>query len=117
MKTFFKNTGKKCLIWSVENPKKFFSYSMIFLSASFIISILQGIFFRSEMNFKIKPPLLYSKSAVTQNTQVNNKKEMGKIVGELEGLKVKRDRKELLKEDSLRIEFLFNQYQNLKNGY
>jgi hypothetical protein len=29
---------------------------------------------------------------------------------------VKSDRKELQKEDSLRIDFLFNQYQKLKNA-
>ena len=40
---------------------------------------------------------------------------MGKIVSELKLLKMKRDRKELKKEDSLRIEYLFNQYQQLKN--
>jgi hypothetical protein len=39
---------------------------------------------------------------------------MEKIVNELKLLKVKRDRKELQKEDSLRIEYLFNQYQKLK---
>lgn len=117
MKTFIKNTGKKWLGWSVENPKKFFTYSMIFLSVSFLISILQGIFFPSDLTFKIKPPILYSKSPVTQNNQTKNSKEMEKIVGELQLLKVKRDHGELLKEDSLRIEYLFNQYQNFKNGH
>lgn len=42
---------------------------------------------------------------------------MEKIVKELEILKVKRDRHALQKEDSLRIEYLFNQYQQLKNGH
>ncbi len=117
MKTFIKNTGQKWLGWSVKNPKKFFTYSMIFLSVSFLISILQGIFFPSDMTFKIKPPILYSKSSVAQNNQAKNSKEMDKIVVELQLLKVKRDRGELLKVDSLRIEYLFNQYQSLKNGH
>lgn len=117
MKTFFKNTGKKWMGWSVANPKKFFMYSMIFLSVSFLLSILQGIFFPSDMTFKIKPPILYSKSSVAQNNQTKNSKEMEKIVGELQLLKAKRDRGELLKEDSLRIEYLFNQYQKFKNGH
>ena len=48
-----------------------------------------------------------------QNTNVNNeKKKWKKIVNELKSLKVKSDRKELQKEDSLRIDYLFNQYQN-----
>ena len=42
--------------------------------------------------------------------------EMENIVEELKGLKLKRDRNELRKEDSLRIEYLYSQYQKLKNG-
>ncbi len=52
---------------------------------------------------------------MAQNAPVNNEKEMGKIVSELKLLKMKRDRKEFKKEDSLRIEYLFNKYQQLKN--
>lgn len=116
MNAFFKNTVQKWLGWAVKNPKKFFIYSMVFLSLSFIGSLIQGIFYPSETAFKIKPPILYSKSQTTQTTFVNNNKEMEKIVNELKLLKVKRDRKELQKEDSLRIEYLFNQFQKLKNG-
>ena len=58
---------------------------------------------------------MYSKSKMVQNTAANNDKEMEKIVNELKLLKMKSDRKELQKEDSLRIEYLFNQYQKLKN--
>lgn len=42
---------------------------------------------------------------------------MKKIVVELQSLKDKRDQQKLRKEDSLRIEYLFNQYQHLKNGH
>jgi hypothetical protein len=42
---------------------------------------------------------------------------MEKIVNELKTLKVKRDQNALKKEDSLRIDYLFNQYQKLKNGH
>ena len=34
----------------------------------------------------------------------------------IKSLKAKRDRNALQKEDSLRIEYLFNQYQQLKNA-
>lgn len=110
-----KQTGQKCLSWATQNPKKFFIYSMSFLSVSFIGSLIQGIFFPSETTFKIRPPILYSKSKIMQDTTVNNEKKMGEIVNELKLLKMKSDRKELKKEDSLRIEYLFNQYQQLKN--
>ncbi len=112
-----KQTGQKWLNWAVKNPKKFFTYSMLFLSVSFVVSMIQGIFFPSETAFKIKPPVLYSQSNTSQNTTVNNEKEMEKIVTELKALKVKRDNHALQKEDSLRIEYLFNQFQQLKNGH
>ncbi|MBD3903387.1 hypothetical protein NAL32_10615 [Chryseobacterium sp. Ch-15] len=116
METTLKQKGQKWLQWAVHNPKKFFTYSMILLSVSFIGSLIQGIFFPSETAFKIRPPVLYSKSNMSQNPPVNNDKEMEKIVTELKTLKVKRDQNALEKEDSLRIDYLFNQYQKLKNG-
>ena len=116
MDTTLKQTGQKWLNWASQHPKKFFIYSMVFLSVSFIGSLIQGIFFPSDNAFKIKPPILYSKSKMEQNTNVNNEKEMEKIMNELKSLKVKSDRKELQKEDSLRIDYLFNQYQKLKNA-
>jgi len=116
MNTTLIQTGRKWLKRAVENPKKFFTYSMVFLIVSYIGSMIQGIFFSSETVFKIKPPVFYSHSTAVQNKEVNHKKEMKKIVTELKALKIKRDHKELQKEDSLRIEYLFSQYQQLKNG-
>ena len=112
-----KLTEQKWMNWAVKNPKKFYIYSIIFLSVSFIGSMIQGIFFPSDATFKIKPPTLYSKSLTTENNFKNNEKEMANIVNELKTLKVKRDRNALQKEDSLRIEYLYNQYQKLKNGH
>ena len=117
MNTTLKQTGQKWLNWAVQNPKKFFIYSMVLLSVSFIASLIQGIFFPSETAFKIRPTVLYSKTKTTQNLSANNDKEMEKIVNELKTLKVKRDQNSLKKEDSLRIDYLFNQYQKLKNGH
>ena len=117
MNTTLKQTGQKWLNWAVQNPKKFFIYSMILLSVSFIASLIQGIFFPSETAFKIRPPVLYSKNKTSQNLSTNNEKEMEKIVNELKTLKIKRDQNALKKEDSLRIDYLFNQYQKLKNGH
>lgn len=117
MNTTLKQKGQKWLQWAVQHPKKFFTYSMILLSVSFIGSLIQGVFFPSDTTFKIRPPVLYSKSNNTQNLTENNDKEIGKIVNELKTLKVKRDQNALKKEDSLRIDYLFNQYQKLKNGH
>ncbi len=117
MIALIQQTGQRWWNWAVNNPQQFFTYSMIFLSVSFIGSMIQGIFFPPEMAFKIKPPVLYSKSHFSQGTAGNREKEMERIVAELKTLKIKRDRHALQKEDSLRIEYLFNQFQQLKNGH
>lgn len=117
MSELVKSKGNRLLSWVANNPKKFFTYSMIFLSVSFIGSIIQGIFFPSETNFKIKTPILYSKTQTAVKAIQNKDKEMEKIVEELKSLKAKRDQNELKKTDSLRIEYLYNQYQELKNGH
>lgn len=117
MGNLLKLTDQKWFHWVVNHPKKFFTCSMIFLSVSFIVFLIQGIFFPSDSTFKIKPPTLYSKSQTTKNLIVNNDKEMEKIVNELKSLKIKRDKHILEKKDSLRIEYLFNQFQKLKNGH
>lgn len=114
MNSFIKQTGQKLLECVAKNPKKFFVYSMIILSVSFIGSLIQGIFFPSETTLVIKPPILYSNNGMSQNTAFIQDKEMEKIVSELKLLKEKRDRNALQKEDSLRIEFLFNRFQQLK---
>ncbi|AZI38669.1 hypothetical protein [Epilithonimonas vandammei] len=116
MNAFIKQTGQKWLDRVAKNPKKFFVYSMIFLSVSFIGSLIQGIFFPSEKTFSIKPPVLYSNTEIGRNSASVQEKEMEKIVSELKLLKEKRDRNALQKEDSLRIEFLFNRFQQLKNN-
>ena len=116
MIALLKQTAKTAWERAAKHPKKFFAYSMIFLSVSFVCSLIQGIFFPSNSLFKIKPPVLYNKSAVHQNSDVKRDKEMENIVEELKGLKLKRDRNELRKEDSLRIEYLYSQYQKLKNS-
>ncbi|MPS63862.1 hypothetical protein [Chryseobacterium sp.] len=110
MNDFIKQTGQKWLERVAKNPKRFYIYSMIFLSVSFIGSLIQGIFFPSQKTFTIIPPVLYSNKASVQDT------EMEKIVSELKLLKDKRDRNALQKADSLRIEFLFNRFQQLKNS-
>ncbi|MCJ8154091.1 hypothetical protein MKJ01_10005 [Chryseobacterium sp. SSA4.19] len=116
MNAFIKETGQKFLDRVAKNPKRFFTYSMIFLSISFIGSLIQGIFFPSQKTFTIKPPVLYSNSGISQNTASAQDTEMEKIVSELKFLKEKRDRNSLQKVDSLRIEFLFNRFQQLKNS-
>lgn len=117
MKNAMAEIGKKWLHWAVNNPRKFFSYSMIFLSLSLVGSLIQGIFFPDGSNFSIKPPHLYSQRDFSERAEENREKEMAEIISELQLLKIKRDQNQLKKKDSLRVEYLYNQYQELKNGH
>lgn len=116
MNAFIKQTGQKFLERVTKNPKRFFVYSMIILSVSFIGSLIQSIFFPSQKTFTIKPPILYSNSGISRNSASVQDTEMEKIVNELKFLKDKRDQNALQKVDSLRIEFLFNRFQQLKKS-
>ena len=100
-----------------KHPKQFFIYAMIILSLSFIGMIIQGVFFPAKREDSFKLPSLYTKSEQKKAELDEKEKEMGKRIPPLEPYKVKRDSKSLTKEDSIRIDYLFNQYQTLKNGH
>ena len=110
-------------IWIVNNPKKVYIYSMIFLTASFIISMTYSIFTYSDnsnnSNLIVTSSVPYAKSNENEINTIKMKQntvKMEKIVNELKMFKEKNDRQLLTKEDSVRIDYLYNQYQNLKNG-
>lgn len=99
-----------------KRPKQVFIYAMLILSMSFIGMIIQGIFFPAKKEDSFKLPILYSKSDEKKAALDEKEKEMRKIMQQLEAYKNKRDSRSLTKEDSLRVNYLFNQYQSLKNG-
>lgn len=110
-------------IWIVNNPKKVYIYSMIFLTASFIISMTYSILTYSansnNSNLIVTSSVPYAKSNENEINTIKMKQntvKMEKIVNELKMFKEKNDRQLLTKEDSVRIDYLYNQYQNLKNG-
>ncbi len=110
-------------IWIVNNPKKVYIYSMIFLTASFIISMTYSILTHSDhsnnSNLIVTSSVPYAKSNENEINTIKMKQntvKMEKIVNELKMFKEKNDRQLLTKEDSVRIDYLYNQYQNLKNG-
>ncbi|WP_286492352.1 hypothetical protein [Empedobacter brevis] len=96
---------------------------MIFLTASFIISMTYSIFTYSDnsnnSNLIVTSSVPYAKSNENEVNTIKMKQntvKMEKIVNELKMFKEKNDRQLLTKEDSVRIDYLYNQYQNLKNG-
>ena len=60
---------------------------------------------------------MYSESDQVKAKMDESEKKMEAVVKELQLLKTKREEGPLTKNDSLRIEYLFNQYQTLKNGH
>lgn len=60
---------------------------------------------------------MYSKSENKKQELDSRETQMEKIVKELQKFKAKREKGILQKNDSLRIDYLFNQYQQLKNGH
>ena len=100
----------------VNHPKKFYVFTMIFLIISYIGNITYSLYNeRPTRLLTSKFPVVKIEENKTAINQQKIHERMKKIVSELQSLKVKRDNNSLIKQDSLRIEYLFNQYQRLKN--
>lgn len=117
MEKFIANLSNyKWFKWIVNHPKKFYVYTMAFLIISFIANITYSIYYEKPIkNYTSKYPVM---NVEDKNVQLDHEKineKMKNIVKELESLKVKRDNNSLMKRDSIRIEYLYNQYQNLKH--
>ena len=111
-----KKEYNEIIVWLKANPKTFFKYSLIILIASFCISLLQFFLFPSKEIYTIQVPTLYSKSSNIKQNEIIKEEKMGKIVRELQKYKEKKDNGELNQSDSIRIDYLFNEYQKIKNG-
>lgn len=111
-----KKQYNEIIVWLKANPKAFFKYSLIILIASFCISLLQFFLFPSKEIYTIQVPPLYSKSSNIKQSEIIKEEKMGKIVRELQKYKEKKDNGKLNQSDSIRIDYLFNEYQKIKNG-
>ena len=103
--------------WIFKNPKKVYRYVMVVLVISFGLIFIQYYFFTPKLSTGNKIPTMYSESDHVKADMDRSDQKMDVIVTELQSLKKKRESGPLTKNDSLRIEYLFNQYQNLKNGH
>ena len=73
--------------------------------------------FTPKISTKNNIPNMYSESDQVKAKMDESEKKMETVVKEMQLLKTKREKGPLTKNDSLRIEYLFNQYQTLKNGH
>ena len=103
--------------WIMKHPKQVYGYVMIVLLISFGVIFIQYFYFTPKFSFKNNIPNLYSKSDQIKSDMDKTEQKMSSVVKELQQLKNKRENGPLTKSDSLRIEYLFNQYQTLKNGH
>ena len=102
--------------WIYRHPKKVYRYVMVVLVISFGLIFIQYYFFAPKISTGNKIPTMYSESDQVKADMDKKDQKMNVIVNELQSLKKKRESGPLSKNDSLRIEYLFNQYQKLKDG-
>ena len=101
--------------WLYANPKNFYTYAMTFLVLSFIGSTIWDIRLSQKADKNVIIPMLYEQSSKIIKQNENRQEQMKNISEELKGYKAKRDLGSLTPSDSLRIEFLYEQYQTLQN--
>ena len=114
MKALFQNAKQ----WAIANPKSFYKYAMGGLILSFVINMIFSILSYNEnkntKNYIIQ--MLYNQTDQVIKKQEEKEKKIELINEELKGFKIKRDNGNLSTADSLRIEFLYEQYKALTNG-
>lgn len=117
----WKSKLRKIKVWILRHPKEVFRYSIIIVFISFVLSILQYFLFPPKFENNFLLPDFFSQSdkqiESSKLSQARNEKEMKGIVDELKSFRNKRDNQILTNSDSIRIEYLYNQYEKLKNGH
>lgn len=98
-------------------PKMVYTYLMGFLILSFSFPFVQYYFVTPKPPKTFSVPNLYSESDRSKSDFDKKEQLMENVVIELQRFKRKRENGPLTKNDSLRIEYLYNQYQHLKNGH
>lgn len=111
------STGKSLKTWIKAHPKKVYTYMMITLLISFTFPFIEYYCFTPKVAKVFSVPGLYVNSDQIKSGFDKNEKDIEKVVKELSDYKTKREKGTLSKNDSLRIEYLFNQYQSLQNGH
>lgn len=100
--------------WLKKHPKQTYMYAVGLLLLSFVSFIAETIFSQPQNHSVIPTVLGKSDVYLNQQKEETSRKntKIEKIIKELEEFQHK---EELVKNDSIRIEYLLNQYQRLKN--
>lgn len=104
-----------------QHPKAFYKYSMIILVISLLINVWIEIkyppnYFEGVVGM---PRLFKESDKKIESIRKNREKDLEKskeILDELKILGKKREMGKLTNDDSIRVEYLFNQYNEINNG-
>lgn len=103
--------------WIKNNPKKVYIFSWGTIIISIIINIMIDIYYPNKnTNSVFNIPSLFEESDKKIIEQKGFQIEKEKILREVEILKRKKEKIGLDKNDSLRIEYLYNKYKKIGNG-
>lgn len=101
--------------WVYTNPKKVYKYSMIIIVISFVFSTLQYFLFPQEVKYKSLVPSIYSQSDNFKNNEAKKEGKIEKIMVEMKSLKEKHESVGLDENDKIRLKYLNNQLEKIKN--
>ena len=104
------------LSWANEQsrPKKILIYFLVFLVLSGIFAIVREIYFPPKITFT-NIPNFYTQSDKEKEKFHLKEARLEKVMKELHSFQEKEKMKSLTKNDSMRIEYLYNEYKKLKN--
>lgn len=111
-----KEKFKQYVHWANEEnrPKKFLIFFLIFLFLSSIFAVVREIYFPPQATFT-SIPMMYAESDKEKAKFQLKEAELEKVMKEIYQFQQKQKQVGLTKSDSVRIEYLYNEYKKLKN--
>ncbi|MEC5395217.1 hypothetical protein [Bergeyella sp. RCAD1439] len=102
-----------------KNPKRFYKYWMAILIVLFVFSTWKEIYYPSKYFESTQIPQIQKQSdeeiAAIKKEEKSKEMKSKAILKELEYLGKKRENKILTKEDSVRVEYLMNKYNEINH--
>lgn len=111
-----KDKIEQIICWFKERPKKVFISFMAISILSLIISMIAEIYFPPNPSL-VSLPKFYAESELKKEEMSKNEEKINKIMQEVENINKKIENGTISKKDSMRIEYLYEQYKTLKNEY
>lgn len=106
----------QALFWANEEkrPRKFLIFFLVLLFLSSIFSVVREVYFPPKASFT-SIPSLYAESDKEKAKFQLKEAELEKVMKEIYQFQQKQKHMGLTKSDSVRIEYLYNEYKKLKN--